>query len=422
MRIVYTILFSALIPFALFRLWRRGAKLPAYRQRWNERFGKTPPLIHSQKPVLWFHTVSVGEFIAARPLIQHYLDKSDYQIYISCTTPTGSERIQESFGERVSHSYLPYDIPIFLNRFIRAIRPSIFVCIETELWPNLMQACATHAIPVVLANARLSEKSARGYARFPSLTQNMLEAVKSAAIQNEQDAQRFIDLGLNEASAHSIGNIKFDLEINEQISTNATTLKNALIQADPSPIWIAASTHKSEDEIILASFSTLKKTHPSLKLILVPRHPERFSDVYSLCINQSFRTLKRSENHIEPFDILLGDTMGELLLLFGAADFAFIGGSLVNNGGHNYIEPAAWGLPLFSGPSTYNFRETAEELIKEKALIIADNDQELTQAINELLSDQSMFKAMGLNAKRVAEKNRGALKKLIHIIDDLKNN
>ena len=416
MRALYTLLFGALIPFALFRLWRRGSKTPAYRQRWSERFGKTPARTNN-KPVLWFHTVSVGEFIAARPLIQHYLAAGDYQIFISCTTPTGSERIRESFGDDVAHSYLPYDLPVFVKRFINGVQPSIFVCIETELWPNLMKTCAKRSIPVILANARLSQKSAKGYARFASLTRQMLAAISTAAIQNQQDAQRFISLGLDEARAQCIGNIKYDLDISDTIKQQAATLKHTIITNNSGPIWIAASTHKGEDEIILASFKTLKKQHPSLKLILVPRHPERFDDVYSLCVQSDFKTLRRSKNKIESFDVLLGDTMGELLLLFGIADFAFIGGSLVNNGGHNYIEPAAWSLPLLSGSSTYNFRETAEELVNGNALTIADTDAELSDAINELLTDELRLKTMGENAKKVADKNRGALKKLISIID-----
>lgn len=416
MRFIYSALSLLLIPFAFFRLWRKGKKLPAYRERWAERLGKTRK-VSNEKPIIWFHTVSVGEFIAARPLIQHYLENGSFEVLITCTTPTGSERIRASFAEKVHHCYLPYDIGIFVNRFLNVFKPAIFICLETELWPNLIHACKKRRIPIVLANARLSEKSARGYAKFSRLTNAMLSGISAAAIQNDEDASRFILLGLDEQKSHSIGNIKFDLELDNELRLNAANLKEHLQQAQNSKIWIAASTHRGEDEIILAAYTSLKVQHPELKLIIVPRHPERFDDVYQLCLNTGFQTLRRSKGELADFDVLLGDTMGELLLLFGASDFAFIGGSLVENGGHNYIEPAAWALPLLSGPSTYNFRETAKELIEHEALIIANSSEELASEIHDLLTNPERFKQMGESARMVAEKNRGALARLINLID-----
>lgn len=424
MRYLYTLIFFILLPFAFFRLWRRGAKLPAYRQRWGERLGKASSFnkefkLDKSKNTLWFHTVSVGEFIAARPLIQHYLDQTNTQVLITCTTPTGSERIQETFQGKVAHCYLPYDIPLLLNRFLRATKPNKFVCIETELWPNLIHCCKKNEVPIVLANARLSEKSAKGYARFPSLTYNMLSTLNAAAIQNQGDAGRFIELGLAPAKSHVIGSIKFDLDLDDALIEKASQLKSELTKHNEGLIWIAASTHKGEDEIILSSFKKLKEQHPSLKLILVPRHPERFGDVYDLCASSGFTTIRRSSGEAAAFDILLGDTMGELLLLFGASDFAFIGGSLIDNGGHNYIEPAAWALPLFSGSSTYNFRETSKELVDEQAMILTDSDTELAEAISTMLAEDGTMQTMGQQAKLVADRNRGALGKLIEIIDSV---
>ncbi len=419
MRGIYTFLFAVLLPFAFFRLWRRGSKLPAYRQRWRERLGYTTKL-DTTKTTIWFHTVSVGEFIAARPLIQHYLNQENTQILITSTTPTGSERVRASFGDQVAHSYLPYDIPCSLNRFLNATNPSKFVCLETELWPNLIHCCVKRGIKIVLANARLSEKSARGYAHFSSLTKNMLQGLSAAAIQNQEDADRFIALGLDSDRAFSIGNIKFDLELSSELISQAQLLKDRLRSGIDDTIWIAASTHKGEDEIILSAYAKIKTKYPNLKLILVPRHPERFETVFQLCLTSGYHTVRRSQTeNTESFDIMLGDTMGELMLLFGASDVAFVGGSLVENGGHNYIEPAAWGLPLISGPSTFNFRETAKELIAESALAIAENDQAIAIEIERLLKHPDEMNYAGEQAQAVANRNRGALARLIEIIDSV---
>ena len=246
----------------------------------------------------------------------------------------------------------------------------------------------------------------------------MLNGINAAAIQNTEDARRFIKLGLNKQKSHSIGNIKFDLVIDNELIEKAHVFKQALLEHNTDAnIWIAASTHAGEDEIILSAFEKVRSQHKTIRLIIVPRHPERFDDVYQLCQRTSYRVIRRSEQKIANFDIMLGDTMGELLMLFGASDLAFIGGSFVDNGGHNYIEPAAWGLPIFSGPSTYNFREIAAELAEKQALVLSRSDQELANAINDVLSNNTLRQKMGTEAKQVADTNRGALNKLISIID-----
>ncbi len=419
-RLGYTLLFYLLLPLMFMRLWRRGASLPAYRQRWAERLGLSLGA-RPHKPVLWFHTVSVGEFIAAKGIIGHYLEREDLEILITTTTPTGSERVHAAFEGRVLHCYLPYDLPGALRRFLKHFQPQAFVCLETELWPNLLHACASRDIPVILANARLSEKSAAGYRRFKGLTRGMLSAITEAAIQNSEDAQRFIELGLPETRCHVSGNIKFDLKLSDALIAEARQLHTQLSDHDQHTVWIAASTHKGEDELILDAFLTLRETHPNTRLLLVPRHPERFDSVVALSESrgsvQGLTVHRRSLYAGEPFDILVGDTMGELLLLLGASDIAFIGGSLVDNGGHNYIEPAAWAMPILSGPSTFNFREIAAELIQQEALTLVSGADALAEQVARLSAAPQAAAAMGARAKQVAERNRGASLRLFTLID-----
>lgn len=416
MRFLYTTLFVLLLPFVFLRLWKKGKALPEYRLRWHERRGKIPKL-NSDKKVIWFHTVSVGEFIAAIPLIRHYANNDRYDVVVTTMTPTGSTQVQNTFKDSIYHCYLPYDLPLFINRFLKAVQPSLFICLETELWPNLIHACKKRGISVALANARLSEKSAKGYRRFHSLTAPMLNAISLGAVQNREDAQRLIDLGLPADHVKIMGNIKFDLSINEDMQASAKALKAQLRNQGEDRIWIAASTHLGEDEIILEAYTQLKRQNPQLKLMLVPRHPERFDNVFELCKNTGFSCARRSEKTLANADILLCDTMGELLMLYGAADFAFVGGSLVENGGHNYIEAAAWALPVLSGPSTFNFRETAAELNKAGALDFAQNSAEMAKCIQDMLDQPEEAAQKGQAGKNMAEKNRGALATLIQLID-----
>lgn len=425
MRYLYSCIFSIALPFIFLKLWLRGRKVSSYRQRWLERlaFFKTPAFPEGDIR-LWIHTVSVGEFIAAKPLIQHYLKIPNISIIITTMTPTGSEQVLKVFGKQVTHVYAPYDLTHIVNRFLRNMRPDIYVIMETELWPNTIHCCKKKNIPIIVANARLSEKSARGYARVNKLSHAMLQNITCVAAQNPTDASRFLSLGLPKDNINITGSIKFDLEIDLKTIDQAHILRQLIHQNGKYLIWIAASTHHGEDEVILKAFAHIKRTQPNCRLILVPRHPDRFTDVYNLCLQQPFVTLKRSQQIKKSdaldnpdFDILLGDTMGELLTLFGCSDFAFIGGSFVNNGGHNSIEAAAWGLPIISGPSTFNFQEITQLLLQASALTIVNNDKELSHTIEELCHNLERRQQEGRAAKKVAEENKGALHQLINIID-----
>lgn len=420
MRTLYTGLFYFLLPFILLRLLWRAMAAPAYAKRWAERFGFFSPLVTNKK-VVWLHTVSVGEFLAALPLIRRLQADASLQLVITTTTPTGSERVRSALGDSVFHVYAPYDLPDALGRFLRRVKPALFLVMETELWPNTLAACAKRAIPSLLINGRLSERSARGYARFSALTKPMLDDLSLALIQNTVDAQRFIDLGLPKTKAVVTGNIKFDLFLGDELRGQAQQLKQQLSAQGQRPVLIAASTHQGEDEITLDAFAQVRTSNSAAAqravLVLVPRHPERFERVGQLCSARGFELALRSEQQwSDSADILLGNTMGELLLMFGASDMAFVGGSLVPSGGHNFIEPAAWGLPLLSGEHLFNFAEVASLMTEAGALVRVSSAAQLAQAFLQLIDDKSERERRGAAALNVALDNRGALDKTCSLI------
>lgn len=423
---LYSVVFYLLIPLVVLRLLWRAIKAPAYAERWAERFGFTPKL--AEKPRLWLHAVSVGETLAAVPMIKQLLQRyPEHQLLITTTTPTGSERVQSLFaGEaRIEHCYAPYDLPDCLSRFLNRVRPQKFIVMETELWPNTVAACAKRSIPVVVANARLSPKSARGYAKFSALTAPMLKRIDCVAAQNKDDGARFVELGLPAEQLQVTGSIKFDLDLPEALRQRAAAIKGQWSGGGERPVWLVASTHLGEDEKILQAFAEVKKQQGNLLLVLVPRHPERFNSVFELCQDQGYKTLRRSDTQTDTAvidrdcDILLGDTMGELLLLMGASDMVFVGGSLVPVGGHNLIEPAAWGLPVLTGSALHNFTEVARLLCDADAVTVVDNSAELAQALITLLANPQRAQALGSAAKQVADDNRGALQRLLKIVDEI---
>jgi len=422
MRVIYTSIFYLLLPFILLRLLWRSVAAPAYAKRWAERFGFFPAFT-TRKKVVWLHTVSVGEFLAALPLIRRLQADERLQLVITTTTPTGSERVTVTLGDSVVHVYAPYDLPDVLARFLKRIKPSLYVVMETELWPNTLAACVQNNIPSILINGRLSEKSARGYARFEALMKPMLQNLSCAAIQNATDAARFIALGLSEKKVIVTGNIKFDLNLSDDLRAQAVVLKRQLSNNGRRLVLIAASTHQGEDEIILDAFARVRESSLALArtavLVLVPRHPERFERVGQLCVSRGFNMVRRSEHSWDSAsDILLGNTMGELMLMFGASDIAFVGGSLVPSGGHNFIEPAAWGLPLVSGEHLFNFTEVSRLLVDAGALTRVNSAQALGDEFLRLLGSDSVRIESGSAALQVALENRGALDKTLLVIAD----
>jgi len=414
-RTLYTALFYLGLPLVAIRLWLRARKAPAYAKRIGERFSCNMPTL--QPGGIWVHAVSVGESIAAAPMIRALLQRyPQLPITVTCMTPTGSERIQALFANepRIQHCYLPYDLPCAAARFLDRVQPKLAVIMETELWPNHIHQCAKRGIPVALANGRLSQRSAKGYGRFSKLTAPMLAEMSLFAVQTEAEAQRFRDLGARPETVDVTGSIKFDLTIDPQLLQRAADLR-AQWQALERPVWIAASTHEGEDEVVLDAHRRLLANHPDALLILVPRHPERFNTVFDLCQREGFATVRRSTGTIvdAQTSVLLGDTMGELLFLYALADSAFVGGSLVANGGHNLLEPAALAKPVISGPHLFNFLDIAAQLREAGALAEVDDAEGLAvevQRLFELPRDAQRMAEAGLAVMR---RNQGALQRLL---------
>ena len=416
-RLVYSILFYLLLPIILLRLLFRGLKSSGYMSRWAERFGFTSPT--QNKPAIWLHAVSVGETLAAVPLVKALQEKyPEQRLIVTCMTPTGSERIKAAFGASVDHCYAPYDMPDAVARFLNRVKPKILIIMETELWPNTIAACHKRKIPVVLANGRLSKKSATAYGRIAPLVRPMLAGLTAVAAQHKDDGARFTALGLAESSLCITGNIKFDLSLDQLAREKAQALLTEWRGERQRPIFLAASTHRGEDEIILQAFARVNAEIDNPLLVLVPRHPERFNQVAELCLSTGLNLARRSNaDSLEGADILLGDTMGELMIFFGACDIAFVGGSLVPTGGHNIIEPAAWGVPVLSGPHLFNFSEASQLLLDGGAMQICQSAEQMAEQVVGLLQNQVQRTEMGGAAQRIAEENRGALNRLLDLIE-----
>lgn len=415
MRHLYTAVFRLLLPLVFLRLLWRSRATPAYRRRWGERMGFAPAGNSGgaqavSARVIWLHAVSLGETLAARPLVEFLLAEfPDVPLVVTTSTPTGSQQVRTLFGERVLHVYAPLDTPGAVDRFLNRYPPRLLLLIETELWPNLLHACRQRDCPILLANARLSERSRRGYARLGRFARDMLSCVSHVACQSQDDADRFAALGVPPGRLSVCGNIKFDIDIGTDYAARVRGLVAEWGSAGRF-VLVAASTHAGEDEAVLSAFAVLRRQRPAALLVLVPRHPERFEAVYALCRAGGWQTCRRSlgEPPGPQADVLLGDTVGELLLLFGTADVAFVGGSLVPRGGHNLLEPAALGVPVLSGFSLFNFAAVRDLLLGSGALQLVMDGGELGAVLCELARDEDRRTGMGRAGRDAVQANRGA--------------
>lgn len=418
-RVIYSLVYYLLLPAIVLRLFWRSIAVPAYRHRISERFGYTD--YSPADKTLWVHAVSVGETLAAAPIVNQLLQRyPDYRILMTTTTPTGSERIQALFGDRVDHVYAPYDSPGSVQRFLNTFKPDVLIVMETELWPNMLHYCHQLGCKNLLANARMSARSARGYLRFGSLTRAMMADINLVAVQSNSDGGRLLEMGLAEHAIAVTGSIKFDVDVSDDQRLKVSELKQSWAVEQRS-VFVAASTHEGEDELILSAFAELKVEFPDVLLVLVPRHPERFKQALTLCQMRDWHVLTRSSG-IDPdqsVDIVLGDTMGELPLFLGAASVAFIGGSLVARGGHNMLEASAWGVPVLSGPHVFNFADISQMLEGAGALQFVASADELAKTLVNLIGDQSGRLSMGAAGLAVVEQNRGATEKLLALVDAL---
>jgi 3-deoxy-D-manno-octulosonic-acid transferase len=415
MRHIYSFLMYLLTPYLIARLWWKGRRLPAYRQRIAERFCLDKNIIKSVD--IWVHAVSLGEVIAATPLIDALLDKN-YSILVTTMTPTGSERVLTRFGEKVSHRYIPYDLSIVLKRFFKQVNPRVGVIMETELWPNLIYQAHMADIPLLLANARLSERSLKGYMRLNYLFKPVLNQFSAILAQSKEDAKRFRTLGAGENVVKTLGNIKFDLQTHtvdedkfQQLKSHWGTDRIAII---------LASTHDNEEVQVLAQLRRLQQAIPGMVLLIAPRHPERFQTVYQLCIQQGFNTGLRSnlETVNTQNEIVVLDCLGELLGLFQISNYAFVGGSLVPIGGHNVLEPIAMGVPVLSGQHVHNFQTICRDLDEAKAIMLINSAEQLIDAIIKLHTDAHLKQEMINNATAVLESNKGSLEKHVKTIEN----
>ena len=410
-RVLYSLMLYLLLPWALLHLVWRARKQPAYLEHVGERFGIFPDNLPSR--VIWIHAVSVGETRAAEPLIKALQARHpDHRILLSHGTPTGRQTGLELYGDRVERCYLPYDFSWASRRFLRRFRPVVGVFMETEIWPNLIRASVRSAVPVYLVNARMSEKSARGYRRIGRLTRGALWRLSCIGAQTERDAQRLTDLGAKDVRI--TGNIKFDRLAPAEMLALGTTLRDSF--GTQRPVFLAASTREGEEAMILDVVAGIAVT--GLLTVIVPRHPQRFDEVAGLASQRGYKIQRRSENR--PIDadtrIVIGDSMGEMFAYYAACDIAFIGGSLLPLGGQNLLEACAVGRPVVVGAHTFNFEDATRGAIEAGAAIRVSDAQELAGTVGRLLGDADLRHAMSEAGKRFTDAHRGATEKTLALL------
>jgi 3-deoxy-D-manno-octulosonic-acid transferase len=418
-RQLYSALHYLALPYIFLRLVWRGHRDPGYWERWGERFGRVPSLSGDEQ-TLWIHAVSVGEVQAAVPLVRALRSQGrDLRIVVTTTTPTGRERVRQALGNSVVHRYTPYDLPGAVRRFLGRIRPHLVIIMETELWPNILHQCSRRGVPVLLANARLSEQSAASYRRVAATTRRMLAGITCIAAQTRQDAARLISLGANPDRVHVTGNTKFDVHLPASLGEEAQVLRRCF--GVDRGVWIAASTHEGEEQQVLQAFGEVLNALPDSLLVLVPRHPERSQSVAALAKRLGHASVMRSESPTTCVGagVFIGDTMGELPLFYAASDVAFVGGSLVREGGHNMLEPAALGIPVLFGPHVHDVAEISERLREAGAGRRVEDRHALAAAVVEYMHDANLRHVAGQRGREFVEQNRGALDLVMALVDEL---
>ncbi|MDO6764327.1 lipid IV(A) 3-deoxy-D-manno-octulosonic acid transferase [Agarivorans sp. 1_MG-2023] len=405
--ILYQLLLFAFLPIAMYKLYWPKAGKPNVGKRWVEHFGFGKKVSNVD---LWFHAVSVGEVIAATPLIKQLKQQHPaLHILVTTTTATGAEQVSAKLGELITHRYAPFDLWPCIKLFIHKNQPKKLWVMETELWPNWLSVCQQHRIPVSLVNARMSERSCKRYLRFSGFSQRLFAKLSLVLAQHQDDAQRFNQLGVAAANLQVSGSIKYDLPATDSLIQQAADTRKSLFAERL--VWIAASTHKGEDELVLDVMQQVRKQLPDSLLILVPRHPERFDQVAELIAARELSFARRSLQQVPNSNqtVYLADTMGEMMLMYGCADTAFIGGSLVKIGGHNYLEAAAMCLPCVAGEYDFNFSDISQQLQACGALKLSADNEQLANWIKAWLSDENARKKAGEAGLGIVKQNQGAL-------------
>lgn len=406
----------ALVPLLLVRVFWRGRRDPSQRASWRERLG-----IYGNKRVpgrpVWIHAVSVGESVAAAPLVRALNDAHpQLPLVATTTTTTGAASIERLFADIATHVYFPYDVPAVIERFIERFRPRALLILETELWPNTLAACARHDIPVLLVNARMSEKSLRGYVRVPGLAQELMRGLSLVAAQGQHDAARFGQIASN-TRIETTGSLKFDIDLPASLFERAEALRREL--GVNRRIVTCGSTRDGEERVLFEVLERLQSRFADVLFVIAPRHPERFDDVAQAAVGAGLRVARRSRG--EPCSpattIYLLDAMGELPAYYAAGDVAFVGGSLKPYGGHNVLEPAALGRPVVSGPHTHNFAEITSILRDAGALYVADGADELATGLAAWLGDSNERDRVGRIARELVRHHRGATRKTLELVE-----
>lgn len=410
-RFLYSALLYLALPFVPLKLWWRGIKQPAYRQHWQERFGFYQ--VKSIKPIIWLHCVSVGETRAAEPLIKTLLlTYPNHQILLTHTTPTGRDTSEQLFADSVQRVYLPYDLPFAVHRFLEHFKPKIGLLMETELWFNLISACKKRNIPLLLLNARLSEKSAKGYAKLGGLVTNGLQSLNAIAAQSIDDATRLQMLGALNVTVS--GNLKFDVKPPADALEKGLKLRHLFNANKERIIFLAASTREGEEALILEAAKDL-----DLLTIIVPRHPQRFDEVEALIKRAGLSYQRRSELTApinENIQVILGDSMGELFSYYAACDFTFVGGSLLKFGGQNLIEAASMGKPILIGKYTHNFAEASRNAVRAGAAIQVKNVEYLRDRLKYLLLNAQKREEMQQASLNFSQASTGTTLRVMQLI------
>jgi len=413
-RTLYSLVGYLLLPLLIIRLFAKSVKAPAYRKRILERLGFVQKI---NAPVIWIHCVSVGEFRASITLIDTLIKQHpQHKILVTTTTPTGSSALKQHYKNQVLHYYFPFDLSLIVKRYIKRVNPDLCILMETEIWPNLIHALKQRNISSILINARLSRRSLEKYQKFaPKLISKTLNQLTLIATQNQNSATRFIQLGVVENKVINTGNIKFDLNPTANSATTET-LKQII---GPRKVITFASTHAGEEAEIIKHYVKVKEQIDAL-LVIIPRHPERFNEVEKLAKNADLTVARRSNaTPNNTAQILLGDSMGEMLSYFAISDIVFMGGSLNQTGGHNMLEPAAHSKAIIFGPNVFNFAEISADLLNNQASIQVQNAQALFTQIISLLGNSQQLEVLGKNAKQYFDSQKGAVKKIAKLIKNI---
>jgi 3-deoxy-D-manno-octulosonic-acid transferase len=418
LRGLYSLAIRLALPLSLYYLIWRGLRQREYFDRWSERFAlyRGPRI---DEGCLWLHAVSVGEVNAAIPLVDALRARfPERRLLVTTTTPTGSARVRALWGDALLHVYLPYDLPGAVRNFLDHFRPAIALVMETEIWPNLFAELQRRGIPAIIANARLSERSLRAYRPIGPLVRITMATIDHVAAQSEADAARYRKLGAPAERVHATGNLKYDLELPEQLPEQARRWRTNW--GAERPVWIAASTHPDEEAAVLQAQRIVLDAFPGALMLWAPRHPERFAPVAANAARAGLRVATRRADSLPGADceVFVIDTLGELISFYAAADVAFVGGSLQEVGGHNLLEPAALGVPALVGPHTFNFQEITELLIGTGAVERIADGESLGASLCAWLREPEARRRRGEAGRERIAAERGALARTLRLVEE----